>query len=84
MIEYAELLEIQENSPTQGTALINSCYKIRYAIASKVKGKSGGAWAITYVQVVDNNVFCLPFMINPSMKIFLIKKLKNYFLSSNN
>ena len=58
-IEYAELLEILENNPTQGTALANSCYKIRLAIASKGKGKSGGARVITHVQVVDNNVFLL-------------------------
>jgi mRNA-degrading endonuclease RelE of RelBE toxin-antitoxin system len=58
-IEFAELLEILENNPTQGTALTNSCYKIRLAIASKGKGKSGGARVITHVQVVDNNVFLL-------------------------
>jgi mRNA-degrading endonuclease RelE of RelBE toxin-antitoxin system len=57
--EYAELIEILENNPTQGTALANSCYKIRLAIASKGKGKSGGARVITHVQVVENNVFLL-------------------------
>jgi len=54
-----ELLEMLENKPTYGTALANSCYKIRLAIASKGKGKSGGARVVTYVQVVNNNVFLL-------------------------
>jgi len=39
--------------------MANSCYKIRVAIKSKGKGKSGGARVITHVQVVENNVFLL-------------------------
>jgi mRNA-degrading endonuclease RelE of RelBE toxin-antitoxin system len=57
--EYASLIESLENEPTQGTAMANSCYKIRVAIKSKGKGKSGGARVITHVQVVENNVFLL-------------------------
>lgn len=57
--EYAELLEILENNPHHGYALDNSCYKIRLAITSKSKGKSGGARVITHVQVAGNNVFLL-------------------------
>jgi mRNA-degrading endonuclease RelE of RelBE toxin-antitoxin system len=44
--------ELQEN-PTLGTPLGQDCYKIRLAIKSKGKGKSGGARIITYV-VTDN------------------------------
>jgi hypothetical protein len=57
--EYASLIESLENRPTQGIAMVNSCYKIRVAIKSKGKGKSGGARVITHVQVVENNVFLL-------------------------
>jgi hypothetical protein len=39
--------------------LANNCYKIRLAIKSKGKGKSGGARVITQIQVVENNVFLL-------------------------
>lgn len=39
--------------------MANSCYKIRIAIKSKGKGKSGGARVITHVQVFENNVFLL-------------------------
>ncbi len=57
--EYANLIESLELEPEQGTAMANSCYKIRVAIKSKVKGKSGGARVITHVQVIENNVFLL-------------------------
>jgi hypothetical protein len=45
------------DEPEQGTALGNSFYKFRLAIASKGKGKSGGARVITYVKVVHNTVY---------------------------
>ena len=49
--EYIELVQSLKNHPQQGTSPGNDCYKIRLAIASKQKGKSGGARVITYVQV---------------------------------
>lgn len=42
-VEFAELLESLEQQPEQGTKLGKNCFKIRFAIASKGKGKSGGA-----------------------------------------
>lgn len=57
--EFAHLIESLENEPNQGTLLMNSCYKIRLAIKSKGKGKSGGARIITHVQIVGNNVYLL-------------------------
>lgn len=57
--EYAKLIEILENNPFWGTALTHSCNKIRLSIASKGKGKSGGARVITHVHVAANNVFLL-------------------------
>jgi mRNA-degrading endonuclease RelE of RelBE toxin-antitoxin system len=57
--EYANLIESLEYAPVQGIAMTNGCYKIRVAIKSKGKGKSGGARVITHVQVVENNVFLL-------------------------
>ena len=38
-------------NPTKGTPIGGSCYKIRLAIKSKGKGKSGGARVITYYTV---------------------------------
>ena len=46
-----------ENEPTQGTDLGNGVYKIRLAIASKGKGKSGGARVITCVKVIQEKVY---------------------------
>jgi len=57
--EYAELLGSLSQQPDQGTPLGNHCYKIRLAITSKGKGKSGGARVITYVQVVHHSVYLL-------------------------
>jgi mRNA-degrading endonuclease RelE of RelBE toxin-antitoxin system len=57
--EYANLIESLELEPKQGRAMANSCYKIRVAIKSKAKGKSGGARVIAYVQVIEGNVYLL-------------------------
>lgn len=57
--EYSNLLDSLENNPTQGTPLGNNCFKIRMAIASKGKGKSGGARVITCVFIKDTSVYLL-------------------------
>ena len=49
---------LSEN-PTTGTSLGENCFKIRIAIASKNKGKSGGARIITYLMLKDKSVFLL-------------------------
>ena len=45
--------------PFQGTPIGHSCYKVRLSIASKGKGKSGGARIITYVYVEGKTVYLL-------------------------
>jgi hypothetical protein len=55
--DLTELLESLADNPEQGTALGNSFYKIRLAIASKGKGKSGGARVITYVKITADTIF---------------------------
>lgn len=57
--EYIELVQSLKADPLQGTPLGNDCYKIRIAIASKGKGKSGGARAITYLEVLRTSVYLL-------------------------
>jgi len=54
--EFAQLIESLEQEPQQGIPLGNNCYKIRIAIASKRKGKSGGARIITNFVIADNTV----------------------------
>ena len=46
-------------NPTLGTPIGKDCYKLRIAIASKGKGKSGGARMITYVRIVKQTVFLM-------------------------
>lgn len=55
-IELSELFEQLEENPTIGTPLGNDIYKIRLAIASKNKGKSGGARVLSFVKVTENSV----------------------------
>ena len=57
--EILYLIASLEEDPTQGTPLGNDCYKIRLAIKSKGKGKSGGARVITCVKIVDGFVYLL-------------------------
>ncbi|MBK8053199.1 MAG: type II toxin-antitoxin system RelE/ParE family toxin [Saprospiraceae bacterium] len=57
--DFAELIKSLEVHPTQGDKLGKNCYKIRIAIASKHRGKSGGARVITFVHVVNTKVFLL-------------------------
>lgn len=57
--EYLELIESLEENPEQGTNLGHHCYKIRLAIESKRKGKSGGARVITHIIIEDQTVFLL-------------------------
>jgi len=49
---FAEL----EQNPTLGTPLGNDIYKIRLAMASKNKGKSGGARVMSFVKITDTSV----------------------------
>jgi mRNA-degrading endonuclease RelE of RelBE toxin-antitoxin system len=46
--EYLELVTTLTGLPMTGTPIGNNCYKIRLAIASKGKGKVGGARVITF------------------------------------
>ena len=52
------ILELKEN-PVQGTSIGKNCYKIRLAIGSKGKGKSGGARVISNFVVSEKNVYLL-------------------------
>ena len=48
-----------EENPIQGTSLGRNCYKIRLSIASKGKGKSGGARIITNIVIANETVYLL-------------------------
>lgn len=58
-MEYIELLNSLEIKAEQGISIGNNCYKIRIAIASKGKGKRGGARVITHLFIDGKTVFLL-------------------------
>src|SRR5690606_39609191 len=57
--DLAALIQSLKDEPEQGTPLGKACYKIRMAIKSKGKGKSGGSRVITCVRVVKSTVHLL-------------------------
>lgn len=57
--EFSVLLQSLEQKPKQGTELGNNCYKIRISIASKGKGKSGGARVITNFIIAEKTVYLI-------------------------
>ena len=57
--DMKELIEELQENPTFGKSLGNNAFKIRLAISSKNKGKSGGARIITYFVTEENEVFLL-------------------------
>jgi hypothetical protein len=57
--EIKELIFQLKVQPTKGVSLGNDCYKIRLAISSKGKGKSGGARVITHFVFKDSTVYLL-------------------------
>lgn len=50
--DIAKLIDGLAHVPVHGTAPGKDCYKVRMAIRSKGKGRSGGARVITCVKVV--------------------------------
>ena len=57
--ELSDLTSILSKDPTTGKSLGNNTFKIRLAIKSKGKGKSGGARVITYLVTEAKEIFLL-------------------------
>ncbi len=55
--DIATLAGSLADKPQQGTSLGKNIYKVRMAISSKGKGKSGGARVITLVKVIAETVY---------------------------
>ena len=53
--DFKEFVEDLEKNPMQGDELSPGIRKIRMAIKSKGRGKSGGARVITYTVIVSEN-----------------------------
>ena len=55
--ELIKLRELLSENPTSGINLGNDIYKIRLAISSKGKGRSGGARIMTFVRIQESTVY---------------------------
>ena len=81
--EYISLIEKLEQNPEIGTPLANNCFKIRLAIASKGKGKSGGARVITHFYVENDIVFLIAIYDKSEQIDISDKELKGLLLEIN-
>jgi mRNA-degrading endonuclease RelE of RelBE toxin-antitoxin system len=57
--DFEKFIESLLENPLQGDGLGNDCYKVRMAIESKNKGKSGGSRVITCVKIVNETIYLL-------------------------
>jgi len=70
-----KLIDSLEENPTQGEALGKDCYKVRMAITSKGKGKSGGSRVITCVKIVNQTAYLLTIYDKSDKENFTDKEL---------
>lgn len=57
--DFEALSRSLSDDPAQGQPLGRDCFKVRMAIASKAKGKSGGSRVISCVKIVAGSVYLL-------------------------
>ena len=57
--DLQQLILSLQNEPVRGQPLGYNCYKIRFAITSKGKGKSGGGRLITCLVVSEHEIFLI-------------------------
>lgn len=57
--DYADFLDELEKQPDTSTPLGKNCFKIRLAISSKGKGKSGGARVLANIKVIEGAIYLL-------------------------
>ncbi len=57
--DFEKLLQQLQQYPQSGKPLGKDCFKIRLAISSKGKGKSGGARVITCIKIQKEKIYFL-------------------------
>ena len=77
--EINELIDELEENPQMGTSIGNGFYKIRLSIASKGKGKRGGARLITYVKIIKETVYLVSIYDKSEQSAILDEELKELF-----
>ncbi|MCF6175541.1 MAG: type II toxin-antitoxin system RelE/ParE family toxin [Victivallaceae bacterium] len=81
--ELTHLAEQLTEQPTFGIHLGSSCYKIRIAVRSKGKGKSGGARIITTYKITNNIVYLLSIYDKSEFDTISDKNLKRLIKDTN-
>ena len=76
--EFIQFIFLLKENPKQGTSLGNNSFKIRLAISSKGKGKSGGARIITHIQISETKVFLLSIYDKSNLDNISDKDLDNW------
>jgi len=66
-----------KTNPNQGIEFKENCFKIRVAIKSKGKGKSGGARVITTIFIEDEIVYLLAIYDKSEKTTITDKELEN-------
>ena len=79
--ELISLIQILKETPDYGTSLGKDCYKIRLSIASKGKGKSGGARIITHIVISNTTVYLLSIFDKSEKENLTNKELKELLSS---
>lgn len=75
--EFSDLINAIQLNPEFGTFIGNHCYKIRLAIRSKGKGKSGGARVITYLYLDSKTVYLLTIYDKSEKEDLLLSDIKD-------
>ena len=73
--DYKVLIDSLKEVPKQGQPLGKDCYKIRLAITSKGKGKSGGCRIIICVKIIANSVYLLSIYDKSDIETITEKKI---------
>ncbi len=81
--ELLELVETLRKEPKKGAPLGKHCYKIRIAIKSKGKGKSGAARIITHVVVKGQIVYLLSIFDKSEKESLTTKEIEELLASIN-
>jgi mRNA-degrading endonuclease RelE of RelBE toxin-antitoxin system len=73
--EIQALISELKEEPTKGTSIGHDCHKIRLAIESKGKGKSGGARVITHLIYKKDTVYLLTIFDKSDMETLSNKEI---------
>jgi mRNA-degrading endonuclease RelE of RelBE toxin-antitoxin system len=73
--EIFELVQQLKENPKTGTGIGRNCFKIRLAVASKGKGKSGGIRIITYFLVADKTIYLISIYDKSKQENFIEQEL---------